>query len=330
MRQWRVGTVSMGLLLLFSGIGLLYAQFNQLAVAQLVLKWWPVLFVVLGVEVLLQSYLNKSEGIRIKYDLFSIFIILLIVLAGLGIQITSEVGLVKYAQNMISMQQFSLQSPATEISLDNQIQRVVIEAKGYPSLKIHTTPSNSISYYGNAQLRAQSKEEAQNLLQEKVQVNTRQVGNALYLSLNVARSEKVNDCSYNLVLPEGLAVEIDHSGAPLQIISGMINSDWTVQGNGKTEISLPSQSDLLITALTSNLNALNGNLNWSLSGRRTLPGQVKVEVNGTEMQAQVKGQNRLEISDGQAENVQAQAQLGNGTHKLTIISDDEIIVHQLP
>lgn len=37
MRQWRVGTVSMGLLLLFSGIGLLYAQFNQLTVAHVAL-----------------------------------------------------------------------------------------------------------------------------------------------------------------------------------------------------------------------------------------------------------------------------------------------------
>jgi len=330
MRQWRVGTVSMGSLLLFSGIGLLYAQFNQLAVAQLALKWWPVLFVVLGIEVLLRSYFNRSEETRVKYDLLSIFIILFIVLTGLGIQTASEVGLVKYAQNMISMQQFTLQSPTSEVPLDDQIQRIVIEAESSPSMRIHTTPSNLISYYAAAQLRAQSKEEAQNLMLEKVQVNARQVGNALYLSMNVAGSEQIYDCIYNLILPESLAVEIDHSGASLQIISGKISNDWTIQGKGTTEISLPVQSDLLITALTSNPSSLKGNLNWSQTGRQTLPGQVKVDINGNEVQAQVKGQNSLEISDGSSGNIQAQAKLGNGTHKLTIISDDDITVHQLP
>ena len=78
MRQWRVGTVSMGLRLLFSGIGLLYAQFNQLTVAHVSLTWWPVLFVVLGIEVLVQNYLNRKQESKIKYDIFSIFIILLI------------------------------------------------------------------------------------------------------------------------------------------------------------------------------------------------------------------------------------------------------------
>ncbi|PKM78215.1 MAG: hypothetical protein CVU90_02795 [Firmicutes bacterium HGW-Firmicutes-15] len=330
MRQWRVGTVSMGLLLLFSGIGLLYAQFNQLTVAHVALKWWPVLFVVLGIEVLVQNYLNKSPDSKIKYDIFSVFIIFLIVVTGLGIQAASEVGLVKYAQNMISMQDYSLQSPAAEIPIDKQIQRIVVECASNTAMKIHTAPSNSIQYYGTALLRAQSKEEAQNLLQQRAEVNTHLAGNILYLNLNLSGSDRLYQGSYNLVLPEGLAVEIDRGGAPLQILSGKINSDWKIQGNGETEITLPADSDLLITALTSNSTIIKGNLNWIRSGGETLPGQVRVEVNGNEMQAQVKGQGKLEISDNKAGNTQYQAKLSSGTHKLSIISDDEITINQLP
>ncbi len=330
MRQWRVGTVSMGLLLLFSGVGLLYAQFNQLTVASVALKWWPILFVVLGIEVLMLNYLNKAQESKIKYDIFSIFIILLIVVTGLGIQAATEVGLVKYAQKMISMEQFSLQSPAIEIPLDDQIQKIVVEAPSYPLLKIYTAPAKSIQYYGTAQIRAQSKAEAQNLLQEKAQLNTHRAGNILYLSLNHSRSERFYDSNYTLVLPEGLQVEINHGDAPLQILSGTFNSDWLIQGNGGTEINLPAQSDLLITALTSNTSTLKGNLNWLKSGGEKVPGQMRVEVNGTGIEAQVKGQGRLEISDNTAENVQAQAKLGNGLHKLTIISENEITINQLP
>lgn len=328
MRQWRVGTVSMGLLLLFSGIGLLYAQFNQLTVAHVAMKWWPVLFVVLGIEVLVQNYLNRKQESKIKYDIFSIFIILLIVVTGLGIQAASEVGLVKYAQNMISMQNYSLQSPDTEIPLDKQIQRIVVEAASNTSVKIHTAPSNSILYYSTALLRAQSKEEAQNLLQQRAEVNTHLAGTTLYLSLNLSGSDRLYQGGYSLFLPEGLPVEIDRDDAPLQFLAGNINSDWVIQGNGRTEISLPAQADLLITALYTNPSSLKGNINWTKSNSEPLP--LKLEVNGKEMQAQVKGQGKLEISDSKSENTKAQATLGNGSHKLTIISRDEITINQLP
>jgi hypothetical protein len=319
----------MGLLLLFSGAGLLYAQVNQLTVANAVLKWWPVLFVVLGIEVLVLNYLNKQQENKIKYDIFSIFIILMIVITGLGIQAASEVGLVKYAQKMINMEQFSLQSPTKEITVDSQIQRIVVAAGNYPSLMIYTAPANSIQYYGTAQVRAQTKEEAQNLIQEKAEISTRQTGNIMYISVNLSPSDRLYGCSYTLVLPEGLPVEIYRDGAPIQILSGKINSDWLIQGNGGTKINLPSQSDLLITALTTNSNALKGNLNWNKSSEAAMPGQVQVNVNGNEVQAQVKGQGKLEVSD-KAENIQAQAKLGSGTHKLTIISADKIMINQLP
>lgn len=43
----------------------------------------------------------------------------------------------------------------------SKFREFVVESASNTSVKIHTAPSNSILYYGTAQLRAQSKEEAQ-------------------------------------------------------------------------------------------------------------------------------------------------------------------------
>lgn len=341
MRQWRVGTFSMGLLLLFGGIGLLYAQFNGLTVANIAFKWWPLIFVALGIEVLLQYYFKKTDDNKIKYDIFSIFIILLIVAAGLGIQAASEVGLVKYAQEMINSQNYSLQSPATQIAVNNNIQKVVIEANAdvYPLLKIRTAPANSILYYSAVRLRAQSQEEAQHYLQQNSQLISNQAGDTLYINLNLSPNHnRFNECIYTMVLPEKLAVEIDRRNTSLQINADKINSDWIIQGSGSTEINLPAQSDLMVTALISDVSALKGNLSWTRPGGDPLLKQQKntanVNQSRTESELAVSDQVEQNSDNGNETNtIQAQAKLGNGSHKFIIINNEDnenITVNQLP
>ena len=59
MRQWRVGTFSMGLLLLCTGIGLLTPNSASPGDKQH-LKVVLVIFIILGVEVLLQSLSHEG------------------------------------------------------------------------------------------------------------------------------------------------------------------------------------------------------------------------------------------------------------------------------
>ena len=75
MRQWRVGTLTMGLVLVLSGIGLLYAQFDRAGAVGSLLQWWPDIFVLLGIEVLVQNYWKKDEGSGLRYDILSIIIV---------------------------------------------------------------------------------------------------------------------------------------------------------------------------------------------------------------------------------------------------------------
>lgn len=89
MRQWRIGTITAGLTLIALGGLLLYSRINgSISVIQ-VLSWWPMVLVVFGAEVLLSS-LFSSEQVKIKFDGFSIFLIVMTLIISAGVYFVSS------------------------------------------------------------------------------------------------------------------------------------------------------------------------------------------------------------------------------------------------
>jgi len=100
-RQWRVGTISLGFTLIFGGITLLIWQVSGQPAPLLLLKWWPSVLVVLGLEVLAYTFqLNKEQPV-LKYDLVSICLIFVLVGATLVLSFFSSVGLNEYVRQAI-------------------------------------------------------------------------------------------------------------------------------------------------------------------------------------------------------------------------------------
>lgn len=109
MRKWRVGTVSMGVLLVAAGILLLLGELQGLDGAGLILRWWPVILIILGVEILAYIIMSREEQPRIKFDGLSIFLTITIVLISSAVygfhsflqsdfsdRFFSEIGFYKY------------------------------------------------------------------------------------------------------------------------------------------------------------------------------------------------------------------------------------------
>jgi hypothetical protein len=57
----------MGLTLIMIGTGLLGAMCNGAVTADFLLKWWPVVFILLGGEILVYLFLSKQEQPVIRY-----------------------------------------------------------------------------------------------------------------------------------------------------------------------------------------------------------------------------------------------------------------------
>lgn len=80
MRKWRVGTFTMSLLLIAVGVVLLIGEIKGFSGLDKIIVWWPIILIILGLEVLLNVVLSKNEHSQIKFDGFSIFMIIIIVI----------------------------------------------------------------------------------------------------------------------------------------------------------------------------------------------------------------------------------------------------------
>lgn len=74
----------MGLLLIAFGFVLLVFQSNSKLVLELIIKWWPAILIVLGVETLVYVFTSREEEPKIKFDVFSMFLISIIITLSVG------------------------------------------------------------------------------------------------------------------------------------------------------------------------------------------------------------------------------------------------------
>jgi hypothetical protein len=84
MRRWRIGTISMGALLVAVGVIMFISRINGILVIEHTAKYWPVVLILLGIEVFVGSLL-KNENTEIKFDGVSITIVVTIILLCAGI-----------------------------------------------------------------------------------------------------------------------------------------------------------------------------------------------------------------------------------------------------
>jgi len=95
MKTRRVGIISMAIVLIGFGILLFIAQFSKISAVELAIKFWPMILIIIGLEILYFSYIGKKdqEKFVIKYDIFSMFIVMVILVVNIGLYGFMETGI---------------------------------------------------------------------------------------------------------------------------------------------------------------------------------------------------------------------------------------------
>lgn len=93
-RSHKVGTITLGTTLIFFGILFITKTFTNLLTYEFILKLWPVIFILLGFEILI-SYLTSKKD-RFVYDKGAIFLMILLSMFAIGMALAEF--LVNYAQ----------------------------------------------------------------------------------------------------------------------------------------------------------------------------------------------------------------------------------------
>lgn len=91
MRSWRAGSITLGFALLTFGITMLISNFTGSYTILDIAKWWPVLLIILGCEVLASLFLSVEKPLKVKFDGGSIFLIAVIVAFSMAV---STIGFV--------------------------------------------------------------------------------------------------------------------------------------------------------------------------------------------------------------------------------------------
>ncbi len=305
MREWRVGTFSMGILLLGLGSGLIIAQINSVAVAEIVFKWWPLLFVLLGLEILGQIFINKNNDIKIKYDIFSIFMVFVIIISGLGVQCLTEFGFTEQARIMLASKHYLLETEPSETAIATEIERLVIEAPP-ASLQIHTSKSDSIISRASLSVTADSKERALEMMAEATKCNSYQAGDTQFISFDIPLygNDFGYDCrisEYKLLIPDKMDVIIKGNDHSVNIDARNISSDWQIQDAGDLELNLSGSNNLTVNTQVDHEQFLEGNVEWTVSGN----------------------------DDPQEHSIKGQYKMGDGSHQIIIFDSMRVTLNAM-
>lgn len=307
MKKRRVGRISMGVVLIAFGILIFIAQVNNVSAINLSIKFWPIILFLIGGEILWYSYKYREEDIDIRYDVFSIFIVLLIVIMNLGIYGLVETGISSKINSMISSESFTFKLPYKELEFDKNIEKIVIETPQHSNLKLRSEKNDKIVFSGSANITAESKEKAKELLDDEY-IISKQSGNILYISFadTSIYNERVNGFSpYDFILsiPGNKKVEVNGQGDNMEIVLDSVNNDWVIDNIGNIKIRLGKSIDARIEASVYNSEILGGNVQWKTT-------EIKSET---------------EDVDG----VKGELTYGDGSNNINIFNSGEVVVNEL-
>ena len=298
MRRWRVGTLSLGILLIALGVVLLVAQFKRQFILQVLLTWWPVVLVLLGGEILFYVFTAKEPEPKIKYDLFSIFFVAVMLFCSIGMYGLTATGMLDKICRAVSSSNMTVDVPPLRTTADERIKNIVVSAPE-GRLEIKRSSTLEVTTFGQAVVNAADRQEAESLL-EQHRVVMRREGDTLFIKYPATVSPGdfkpyIKEIRHTLLLPANIAVEINDSGNyfDLDLDGQAVGENWLIRGSGRINVTVAKLSDLTIDAYVRDVQQLCGSANWQPAEIINDTGNTDLKHKGTVLWG--TGKNKLKI-----------------------------------
>lgn len=265
MRKWRVGTVSMGVSLILLGCFLFISQMKGIAVFDTLIAWWPLILIVLGIEVLFFVYLSKKEHPYVKYDVFSILFVGMVGFLSIGFVLLTGTGIMGEVQHAISAEEHTTVLPEVREQIPPEVERIVLQTNGQ-HVGVEGTDAEEITLFGTystvtSHVRKQSPLKAEDI------IAVRTVGSTMYVTIKplphtMGLFHHEPSADVTVALPETMSVEVRGAVGSLELNPGELQNDWFVQNGGHVTVNLPGSGDIELSAVTRN-DLLQGNAEWT-------------------------------------------------------------------
>ncbi|WHY86784.1 hypothetical protein QNH39_02595 [Neobacillus novalis] len=251
MRTWRVGTFSMGASLLFLGLFLFFSKLLGLNLVQVMTAWWPLLLVVLGIEILLYLFLSRQEKPVLKYDFLSIFFVGVLGTAGILFAILSTTGIMGKVEDVMAREERSFELPAFAYKTDESIKRVVVRTVGY-DMTIEATEEKEVSMFGT--YRVQTAKKAGLLKSADDMIAAKQKGDTLYLNVKTLPNEigpfySHGNVAATILVPKDVKLEVIGNDNSLTLKPRMLANDWSIESTSSIVVNVQASSNLKVAAV---------------------------------------------------------------------------------
>jgi hypothetical protein len=249
MRIWRVGTFSMGASLLFLGLILLFSQVLNLKLHKVLTSWWPIILVVLGVEILVYLVLSKQEKPFLKYDFLSIFFVGILGMVGIGFAILSTTGILEKVTEVLERREQTLDLPTFTQTLDESIKRIVIKTEHQP-ITIEGTPSKEVSMIGT--YRANLLESEKLVDQAEDILHIKQIGDTIFIEMKELPRENgpfdsFSSVSATLLIPSDIKLEVIGRDNNIRLKPRLLLSDWSIEDASAVSLQVEKDYDLSVS-----------------------------------------------------------------------------------
>lgn len=227
MRQWRVGSFSMGILLISAGIILWLAKLFQWELELIASLFIPFLLLLIGIEIIVQLIFFRHEQALLKYDIFSILFISFISFLAIAVFIMSSTGLLAAVQQEVFAQEHERPVETYSESVDQSISKIVIEGSNNIDISLNANQTDELTVFGTVQTKAEDLDDQQDYL------NINQVGDTLYLRLLNPMSQYGMGRIYHhydltISIPGHLDVAANMFISTVELDLGKINANWYV------------------------------------------------------------------------------------------------------
>jgi len=145
-RTWRVGSLSMGITLMMIGTALAVSLWQDIEAYEMMLWVAPVVFIMLGAELLLYLKFSGSARAVVRYDWVSVFFVGMIGTVSLGLALLMSTGVFDELQRGLNTMQRSAFVSTSKVEVPVNIDKIVIQSQN--PIEIEAADSSALQLIG--------------------------------------------------------------------------------------------------------------------------------------------------------------------------------------
>jgi hypothetical protein len=206
-RSWRVGSLSMGVTLVMIGTALAVSLWQDLEAYQVLLWVAPIVFILLGAELLLYLKFSGSARVVVRYDWMSVFFVGAVGTASLALALLMSTGLFDELQRQLHMTERSLFVASKTVKVPADVEKIVVQS--LTNVQISETEKREVHLFG--QVTYWSAEEMKRL--DNKLLETKTVGSTMYVMIGTIERRDgglIADTispNFTLLVPENVVIE---------------------------------------------------------------------------------------------------------------------------